>query len=381
MTDWKTLALVGGVLTLLAGATAVGQFLKLYPDTGLNPAAVRIFNLRLRAWWLMSSMLAATFLIGPTATVVLFGLLSFWALREFITLTPTRLGDHRALFWVFVLFTPLQYLLVGMGRQNDQLYNVLIPVYAFLFILARVAMSGDYKRFLERVAKIQTGLVICVYWLELRACGLALSSSCTGHRVGRRQFSHCSFFFILIVLNLKRRVAQFLWSKLVGRTVIAPTVSPATAKRGKDSIGGSASRDAARRSRGIYWATPFEPWRAAAFALIARQRDGICRRNDDVGLIKPRPRRKRLRHAGGRRARRRARPDRLALLCRPGVLPRRAILADVTVGQACGLGSVLTSCATARSRRRRGGVRLWYTLHELDLGFWKKRSSKCSVGL
>ena len=48
------------------------------------------------------------------ATVVLFGLISFWALREFITLTPTRLGDHRTLFWVFFLFTPLQYVLVGM---------------------------------------------------------------------------------------------------------------------------------------------------------------------------------------------------------------------------------------------------------------------------
>ncbi len=79
MTDWKTLALVGGVLALLAMATGVGQFLKLYPDSGLNPAAVRIFNLRLRAWWLMCSLLAAAFLIGPTATVILFGLLSFWA--------------------------------------------------------------------------------------------------------------------------------------------------------------------------------------------------------------------------------------------------------------------------------------------------------------
>ena len=45
---------------------------------------------------------------------MLFGLISFWALREFITLTPTRLADHRTLFWVFFLFTPLQYVLVGM---------------------------------------------------------------------------------------------------------------------------------------------------------------------------------------------------------------------------------------------------------------------------
>ncbi len=71
---------------------------------------------------------------------------------------------------MFFLFTPLQYLLIGMmGRTDDQLYNVLIPVYAFLFILARVAISGDYKRFLERTAKIQAGLLICVYCLSFAA--------------------------------------------------------------------------------------------------------------------------------------------------------------------------------------------------------------------
>ena len=100
------------------------------------------------------------------ATVVLFGLISFWALREFITLTPTRLGDHRTLFWVFFLFTPLQYVLVGMGVRQYGLFSVLIPVYAFLFIPARVAMAGDYKRFLERTAKIQAGLMVCVYCLS-----------------------------------------------------------------------------------------------------------------------------------------------------------------------------------------------------------------------
>src|SRR5262249_6129601 len=137
--DWKMPTLVGGVLTLLAAATAVGQILKRQPDTGLNSAAVQTFNLRMRAWWLMCSMLAAASLLGNTATTVFFGLISFWALREFITLTPTRPGDHRALFWVFFAFTPLQFVMIGL--QLYDVYSVLIPVYAFLFILARVAFS------------------------------------------------------------------------------------------------------------------------------------------------------------------------------------------------------------------------------------------------
>lgn len=259
MADWKTLSLVGGVLALLATATGVGQFLKLYPDTGLNPAAVRIFNLRLRAWWLMCSVLAAAFLVGPTATVILFGLLSFWALREFITLTPTRLGDHRALFWVFFLFTPLQYVLIGMIGKNE-LYNVLIPVYAFLFILARVAMSGDYKRFLERTAKIQAGLLICVYCLSFAPALLFLNLP---KREGTEGGNFRLLFFFILTVQLSDAL-QFLWSKMVGRTVIAPTVSPS--KTWEGFVGGTAS--ATLLGAALWWATPFEPWGAAGMSLL-----------------------------------------------------------------------------------------------------------------
>jgi phosphatidate cytidylyltransferase len=260
MADWKTLSLVGGVLALLATATGVGQFLKLYPDTGLNPAAVRIFNLRLRAWWLMCSVLAAAFLVGPTATVILFGLLSFWALREFITLTPTRLGDHRALFWVFFLFTPLQYVLIGMIGKNE-LYNVLIPVYAFLFILARVAMSGDYKRFLERTAKIQAGLLICVYCLSFAPALLFLNLP---KREGTEGGNFRLLFFFILTVQLSDAL-QYLWSKMVGRTVIAPTVSPS--KTWEGFVGGTAS--ATLLGAALWWATPFPPWGAAGMSLLA----------------------------------------------------------------------------------------------------------------
>ena len=114
----------------------------------------------------MFAILMAAFLFqGPTPVVVLFGLLSFWALREFITLTPTRMGDHRALFWVFFFITPLQYVLVGMGKDYYDAYCVMIPV-LLLFIPARIALAGDFKRFLERTAKIQASLLICVYALS-----------------------------------------------------------------------------------------------------------------------------------------------------------------------------------------------------------------------
>ena len=109
--------LVFVVIALLIAASVIGQTLKRQPESVVNPALLRTFNNRVRAWWMMFAILAAGFLMGKTSTVVLFGFVSFWALREFITMTPTRRADHRTLFWVFFIFTPLQYVLVGVGRS------------------------------------------------------------------------------------------------------------------------------------------------------------------------------------------------------------------------------------------------------------------------
>ena len=169
--DWLLAAVV---VTLLGTATIIGQVVQRQPHLGLNAAAISTFNRRVRAWIIICALLAIAF-FSPGLTVALFGLMSFWALREFITLTPTRLGDHRALFWVFFIFTPLQY--VAVAFNNYAFYSIWIPVYAFLFIPARIAMAGDFKRFLERVAKIQSGLLICVYCLSFAPALLYLDLS------------------------------------------------------------------------------------------------------------------------------------------------------------------------------------------------------------
>ncbi len=165
----ESLWLIGSVLVVLGAASIVGWFLKRRLDTGLDPAIVDQFHRRVRIYWLMCTVLATSlivdqFFVRQYVTVIVFGLISFWALREFITLTPTRRGDHRGLFWLFFIFTPVQYVLVALDLHA--VYSVLIPAFAFLFLAARVAFAGDSKRYLERTAKIQTGLMICVYCLS-----------------------------------------------------------------------------------------------------------------------------------------------------------------------------------------------------------------------
>src|SRR6185369_16223449 len=128
--DPRTNILLGVVLGVLATAYFVGRALRRQPESTANPAVIRTFNLRVRAWWMMFVILISGLILGYAATVVLFGLISFWALREFITMTPTRRGDHRTLFWTFVVFTPLQYVLIGLAARTRGLYGlytVMIP--------------------------------------------------------------------------------------------------------------------------------------------------------------------------------------------------------------------------------------------------------------
>lgn len=251
--DWAFSGIVVGLLTI---ATIVGQVIKRQPHLGLHAAAIESFNGRVRAWWIICSLLAVAFL-SPLLTVILFGCLSFWALREFITLTPTRLGDHRALFWVFLFFTPLQYVLVGMG--DEDLFSVMIPVYAFLFIPARIALSGDYKRFLERVAKIQSGLLICVYCLSFAPALLFLPTPEPEDRGNARLL----FFFVVIALFSE--AMQFLWSRLYGQHVIAPSINAARTWEGL--IGGTVS--AALAGITLYYFTPYQDvWQAALMSMV-----------------------------------------------------------------------------------------------------------------
>ena len=78
-----------------------------------------------------------------------------------MTLAPTAQTDHAALFWAFFIFAPIQYYLVYIRWYG--LFSILIPVYAFVAIPSRMALSGDTTRFLERSSTVQWGVMACVY--------------------------------------------------------------------------------------------------------------------------------------------------------------------------------------------------------------------------
>ena len=262
-----TLVLLGVVLAILAVSTAIGQMLKRQPDSAIHPAVVRTFNSRVQAWWLLCTSVALAFLCGRGATIILFFFVSFWALREFITLTPTRLGDHRALFWVFFVLTPLQYVLVFLGPEMYGLYSIAIPVYGFLFIPARIALSGDYKRFLERAAKIQAALLICVYTLSFAPALLDMDLvqyDAEGNATPWENGNPAGLLFYFLFIAQLGEVMQYFWSQFLGRHVIAPEINSTRTWEG--FCGGIASTTFVGIL--LWWATPFNYWQSACMAAV-----------------------------------------------------------------------------------------------------------------
>jgi hypothetical protein len=129
---------------------------------------------------------------GRIGSVILFGLTSFLALREFVTMTPTKRGDHGTLLWVFFIITPIQYVLVAIGWYG--LFSIFIPVYAFLFVPLRSALAGDCERFLERTATIQWALMVCVYCVSHAPALMTLQIPGFAGQNGK-----LLFYFVLVV--------------------------------------------------------------------------------------------------------------------------------------------------------------------------------------
>jgi phosphatidate cytidylyltransferase len=247
--------LIGGVLGLLIIASLIGWVLHLRVRTEQRRAIIENLNSRIRAWWAMVAVFAVAFGVGKTATLVLFGLMSFFALREFITLTPTRRGDHVPLFLSFFVLIPVQYLLIGDGWYG--LFAVFIPVYAFLILPAIAALSADIESFLERTAKIQWGVMITVFCVSHAAALLLLDIP------GYHGQNALLIFYLVLIVQLSD-VLQYVFGRLFGRTKVAPVVSPSKTVEGL--VGGGLA--ATLIGGAMYWITPFAPLQALAMALV-----------------------------------------------------------------------------------------------------------------
>ena len=252
--DVKLAWLFGGVLFLLVVSTLIGRWLKRRRKGEASRATIENVNARIRAWWKMCAIFALAILVGRVGSLILFGLISFLALREYMTLVPTRRGDHRTLFWSFFVIMPLQYFLIGI--QWYGFFAIMIPVLAFVYVPTRIAIAGDTSHFLERAAKIQFGIMVCAYCLSHAPALLLL-------KIPGYEGQDARLLLYLVIVDQMSDVLQFVWGKLIGRNKIAWRVSPN--KTWEGFFGGVLSATALGAA--LWWATPFTPLQSAGMSF------------------------------------------------------------------------------------------------------------------
>lgn len=200
------------VLALLIAATAVRLLLRASkPEKDYTE-----LKLRIQSWWIMIGLLFAVLWFSQNTAIAFFGLLSFLALKEFLSIVPMRLTDRRAIFWAYVSI-PLQYYWVAIGWYG--MFIIFIPVYIFLFLPMRMVMIGDTKGFIRAAGVVHWATMLSVFCLSHIAYLLVLpvKNPAAGY------FGPVLFLLFMTQFN---DVCQYIWGKLLGRHKIIPKVSP-----------------------------------------------------------------------------------------------------------------------------------------------------------
>ncbi len=232
--DYPATVLLVSNLIVLVALFAIGRFLRKRSATEIDVEVVRSFSRNMLAWIIVCVVLALALMVGNIFTIVFFWFVSFWAQREFVTLTPTRPSDHRTLFFLILVFPIAQYVMVGYGAYD--LFSIVIPVYGTLFIGARIAFANDHDEFLERIAKLQFGMLICVYALSHAPALLMLEPLITfendlGQWVEWKGGKGGLVLFLVVIVQISD-MTHFLVDRTFGKRIIANKVHEAKSWEG-----------------------------------------------------------------------------------------------------------------------------------------------------
>lgn len=251
LTPNTAIALAGLFAILLLATLIVAGLTRINPEKDYGELQQRV-----NSWWVMVAVFSFAMLVSPTISLLFFGLISFLALKEYLTIIPTRRADRRVIFWAY-LAIPLQYYWVVSHWYG--LFIIFIPVYMFLLLPLRMVLIGETTGFLRAVGTLHWGLMMTVFSLSHVAFLLVLppANNPAGGGAGLVLF--------LMFLTQFNDVMQYVWGKLLGRRKIIPKISP------KKTWGGFLGGVATTTILGgvlAPWFTPLLAWETWLAGLI-----------------------------------------------------------------------------------------------------------------
>lgn len=210
---------------------------------------------RVRSWWVMAAIFTVAIALDRAVSLVFLALVSYLALKEYLSLIPTRRADRRVLFWAY-LSIPIQYYWVWVEWYG--MFIIFIPVYAFLFLPLRMLIVGRTEGFLQAAGTIHWGLMTTVFSLSHAAFLLTLPREFSPAAAG------AGLLLYLVVLTQLNDVAQYCWGKLLGRRPVIPKVSPGKTREG---LAGGVLTTTLLAVALAPLLTPFGPFQAAGVGL------------------------------------------------------------------------------------------------------------------
>lgn len=238
---WRMGLLILGVLVV--ASLIVAAMRRARPERNLVELTARV-----RAWWVMAAVFFGALAVSQRISLVFFAFMSFWAIKEYLTLLTTRPADHRALVWTF-LAVPIQYYWIGTNWYG--MFVLFIPVYMFLWLPLRLVLAKETTGFVASASQIQWGLMAFVFGLSHMAMLLTLPGGRT-------------LLLFLVFVTEMSDVMQYVWGKTLGRHKILPAVSPN--KTWEGFLGGIAT--ATLTSLLIRFLTPFSVAETLGVALL-----------------------------------------------------------------------------------------------------------------
>jgi phosphatidate cytidylyltransferase len=194
---------------VLAGATVLVRFIAPDPRSELRQ--------RMQSWWVMIGIFAVVMVIDRVAATIFLGFIAFLALKEYLSLIPTRRIDRFVLLWAY-LAIPVQFYLAHIGWYG--MFIVFIPVWMFLWLPLRLVLARETRGFVAAMSQIQWGLMAFVFGLSHLAW-MATWEPAESNGVDGRAL----VLFLVFTVEMSD-VLQFCFGKAFGRRKILPEVSP-----------------------------------------------------------------------------------------------------------------------------------------------------------
>ncbi len=203
---------MAGVFVLLITATSIRLILR-FKNADKDYTELRQ---RIQSWWIMVAIIFSALAVNRQLAIVLFGFISFFALKEFLSIVPTRHADRRVIFWAY-LSIPLQYYWVSTGWYG--LFIIFIPVYVFLLLPMRMVLIGETRGFIRSAGILHWATMLTVFCISHIAYLLVLP-------VKNNEAGFIGPVLFILFMTQFNDVCQYVWGKMLGRRKIIPKVSP-----------------------------------------------------------------------------------------------------------------------------------------------------------